>query len=195
MSDGLSFNRFVARVLKLCAAVSESGFDPEAHAESLAALAADLDLSDPTLVARFEALERGQAQDYLTDTVVETESGGVMLVSLLAGGGVGLHNHPHQSGFVLCCRGEVAVDTFEIASREPLQLRQRASGALGPGQTASLTPTRENLHRLHCPVATRLVDVFTPPLTESMRKNCRMFHLERETEPGLFLAESWAPNG
>ena len=188
MRGELSWIEFVAGVEALGTDTAEPGFDPERHAAGLAALAARLDLEDPALAARFDALEPRRVGDYVTAPVTRTDTIGVMRVNLRAGGRVGLHDHPRQSGFILCCAGRVEVDAFDVATEVPLRLRRVFEGTLGPGDTASLTPQRGNVHRLSCPTATRLVDVFTPPTTDAIRHAGRSFAQLEETEPGTFAA-------
>ena len=190
MGRNLSWGEYVEHVLHLGAGVRAPGFDAEAHAQRLAALSARLDLADPTLEARFEGLERGLEDAYVTERVAKRDTCGLMLVSFVAGGRVGLHDHPEQSGFILCVGGQIEVDAFDVLPGAPPRLRRVFCGSLGPGDTASLTPERANVHRLHCPIATRLVDVFTPPLTDALRATSRSFALMEEGEPGVFSARA-----
>ena len=188
MKADLTWLGFIERVQDLGAQSLDPGFDREAHATRLATLSATLDLGDPTLAARFDRLERGLTGPYITEPVAKSETCGIMLVSLMAGGGVDLHEHPEQSGFILCIEGHLDVEAFDVMPQPPLRLRRVFNGSLGPGGSASLTPDRANVHGLHCPVATRLVDVFTPPLTDALRATCRRFSLVDECEPGVFSA-------
>ena len=182
MAGELGWSEFVEGALALGRHLLEPNFDAENHGRTLGALAAALDPNDPDLTALFHTLETGQTEDYRTAQIAKTETCGVMLVTLRAGGRVGLHEHPEQSGFILCYGGRVDVDAFDIESEDPLHLRQVFSSSLTPGQTASLTPDRQNIHRLHCPHATRQVDVFTPPLSDVLREGCRSFVLLEAVE-------------
>jgi hypothetical protein len=145
-------------------------------------------LNDEALVAAFDTLGRDQTDAYVTHPVLRTETCGIMLVSFIAGGGVGLHDHPDQSGFILCCRGRVNVDAYDVLPDPPLRLRRVSVVSAGVGDCASLTPGRGNVHRLQCPESTWLVDIFTPPLTAEARARSRAFALGDEVTPEIFSA-------
>ncbi len=188
MVRDLPWQTYVEDVQALSEGVAEPGFDHEAHVSALEALSARLDLADPSLVSTFEDLSRDQEAPYLTHTVAHTARCRVILVSLVAEGHVGLHEHPDQGGFILVCRGHVEIDAFDLLPGPPIRLR-RAYAVVGrAGDAATLTPKRANVHRLFCPEPTWLVDVFTPPLSEEARASCRAFGLDEEVAPGLFDA-------
>ena len=193
MGGGLSWLEFVRGVEAIGAALPDSDFDPEIHAANVVAWAARLDLDDPALRARFDLLAEHRVDDYATDPVSETDTIGVMLVSMKPGGRIGLHEHPRQSGLMACHTGRVRVDAFDVLE-DPLRLRRVFEGTLGAGDMASLTPARGNVHRLRSLEETFLIDVFTPPATEAMRRSCRAFDLLEEVEPGVFSVEQrlWA---
>ena len=188
MERSLSWVAYVEEVEALCHKAARPGFEPEQLAEALHRLSADLDLNDEILVGRFETLSQGQEAPYVTQPVLKTPTCGIMLVSLVAEGSVGLHDHPEQIGFIVCCRGQMTVDAYDATDGEPLSLRRTARMHARPGDCVSLTPTRGNIHRLDCTQPTWLVDVFAPPLTEEARAHVRSFVLGEEVGPGEYLA-------
>jgi len=188
MVRDLRWQNYVQDVEALCEGHALTAFDHEAHVASLEALSARLDLADPSLVDAFERLARGQEEPYLTHTVRHTSRCRIILVSLVAEGYVGLHEHPDQGGFILCCRGQVNVDAFDLLPGASVRLRRAYAVEARAGDTTSLTPERANVHRLFCPEPTWLVDVFTPPLSEAGRASCRAFGLDDEVAPGIFNA-------
>lgn len=188
MDRHLSWNAYIDTVEALCRRLTRPDFEPEAHVDDLRRLSETLDLSDPTLVARFRALSRDQRAPYVTDQVVETPTCGIMLVSFRADGEVGLHDHPDQSGFILCCRGHMKVEAYDAVGEAPLRLRLAVRTEAGPGDYVSLTPTRGNIHGLECTEPTWLIDVFTPPLSEAGRARVRGYVLGPEIAPDECLA-------
>ena len=188
MARSLSWKAYVTAVEVLCRQAARPDFDHEQHAVALQQLSDRLDLHDAALVDRFEVLSHGQITAYVTSPVVKTPTCGMMLVSLVAGGKVGLHEHPAQSGFILCVRGQMQVDAYDELSDAPLRLRHTVRVQASAGDCVSLTPTRDNIHRLDCTQPTWLVDVFTPPLTEHARAGVRAFTLGEAVGPGEFLA-------
>ena len=188
MARDLSWADYVAAVALQCRQATRPDFDPEQHAVALRQLSDRLDLQDAALIDRFEVLSHGQSTAYVTSPVVKTPTCGMMLVSLVAGGSVGLHDHPEQSGFILCVRGQMQVDAYDELSDAPPRLRHTFRVQAGAGDCVSLTPTRDNIHRLDCSQPTWLVDVFTPPLTEEGRARVRAYTLGAEVAPGEFLA-------
>jgi len=186
--EALTWNDFVTQVEALSQSVFEACFDPEEHAEAVTRLAHQLDRSDPALIAAFDELAADQWQPYVTQRMGWSATCGVVLISLLPDCRVGLHDHPQQSGVILCCGGHVAIEAFDVLPDPPLRLQRCASVSLREGGATHLTPAQGNVHRLFCPEATRLVDVFTPPLTDELRAMGRRFSLGSELEAGVFAA-------
>ena len=188
MTVRISWNDFVNQVPRLAEGVLEAGFDAESHAADLAELSSRLDPEDSDLVDLFERLERNRISDYSTMGICKSKSCGIMLISLKKGCKVGLHDHPNQSGFILCYGGKVEIEAFDVENIKPPILRHAGIVELSPGANSFLTPIRRNVHSLKCPEETRLIDVFTPPLRTDLGEHCQGYSLQQELEPGLFTA-------
>ena len=188
MTRSLAWAAYIKAVEAVCSNADQPDFEPERHAEALRRLSDTLDFADEALVERFEALSHGQRDHYVTQPVLRTATCGIMLVSFIAGGGVGLHDHPDQSGFILCCRGQMKVDAYDVVSDAPLRLKRACEVEASTGDCISLTPTRGNIHRLQCTEPTWLVDIFTPPLSAEGYARVRAFALGDEVEPGVYLS-------
>ena len=188
MTRTTSWRHFVHDAAHLGDEALTPGFDEDAHVDRLTELARHLDLSDPVLVDRFDQLVARQTHDYATDTVVRTPTCRIMLVSLRAGGSIGLHDHPLMGGFILCVQGSVQLAAFDIVSEVPLHLQRVLRTTLGPGYTAALTSTQANLHHLGCATSARLIDVFTPIAAADQRPPMRGYTLTDSIAPDLFAA-------
>lgn len=139
---------------------------------------------DASLKAIFQDMLLKPNSGYRTQMILEEEDCKIMLVVLLEGAEVPLHNHPNQNGFIYCCQGEVLVDGFdEISSTaKPAVIEQVVQSKVSPGEHAFLSPKSANIHRLKAISTVCLIDVFIPPLKEEDRDLCRGYRI---TESGL----------
>ena len=80
---------------------------------SLAANVRNISPQDEQLNARFENLRNQPSRPYITDVCIDEQTCKLMLVLLQANCEIGLHNHPHQSGFIFCWHGEVHIEAFD----------------------------------------------------------------------------------
>ena len=91
----------------------------------------------------------------------------VSLLDFEPGEEIPLHDHPDMTGVVYCTTGRIVVDHYdklqETAENGNPLLRFERHLEMTPGDTATLTATRGNIHALNAVQFTRMIDVFTPP--------------------------------
>jgi len=183
----IDFKEFVQRVEVLSKTVIEPEYDAELYASKLLELAGTLNINDPKLTAQFEVLEKRNT-GYVTKSVIATQTCGMMLLAMSPGIKAGLHDHPNQSGFILCCEGKAIIRAFDFEKNDPILLRHVETAEIEPGECSFLTPNLRNVHSLTCPVRTRIVDIFTPPLRKDLGECCQGYELLEELKPGIFTA-------
>ncbi|WP_169978510.1 cupin domain-containing protein [Tautonia rosea] len=126
----------------------------------------------------------------------------VFEIVMKPGAVIELHDHRFYNGVLMAVEGRVQVRNFEIFDREDLPpmgeeflIRQTASRALEPGQSASLSRTRDNLHEVRAgDREVRLLDVFT-----YFRPEARSFEIAFDDRPidrdrGLYKV-AWKESG
>ena len=121
--DLIGWRSFIEKAIRLSWGSREAGFDAERFANQLAGLSRRLDSRDGELISLFESLEKRREKHYATMGIGETETCAIMLISMAEGCRVGLHDHPNQSGFILCYGGTVEIDAYDLAKEDPPLLR------------------------------------------------------------------------
>ena len=163
--------------LKACQRLAHSVTDTVEKRSRLADLSTALDPDDPDLLEGFNLLVEAGFTDYAAEIFFDDDMCRVMLVSISPNGVIGLHNHPHQYGFIFCMQGHVKVDIYDEISvdGEFGLLRYVSSPEIRAGGYVDLTVEERNFHRLEGLEQTFLVDVFMPPLKDENRKYCRRY--------------------
>ena len=151
-----------------------------------------VDSEDHTVLRLFQSMEARPVADYQTHMLLDEADCRIMLILLQKEGEVGLHNHPNQHGFIYCYRGSVLIEAFEerSATESEAVLARVFRKKLGAGDSAFLTPKKQNIHRLFGTECVWLIDVFIPPLQEEDIDLCRRYEYpHRDISDDLCLAK------
>ena len=164
-------------LIQICLSISVEEVRSDRLEKELREVFSRVDPADDTLKNIFQSMEAEPLVEYRTHMLLENSACNIMLILLQSGREVGLHNHPHQHGFIYCYRGSVLIETFEERSatdREAILVRG-LHATLRSGDSAFLTPEKHNIHRLLGDEKVCLVDVFVPPLQEEDIGLCRCY--------------------
>lgn len=116
----------------------------------------------------------------------------VSVLQFEAGERIDLHNHPDMTGVIRCLSGDVSIESYDLVAGPVLLARLRETVRLTEGDTATLTPTRGNIHALEAHAFTELLDVFTPPYAGDRLQRYRWYGRAAEpTEPGGDVYQIW----
>lgn len=194
----LDWEAFLAAVAGLAELQFMEFWDQEAYVEEVAALMRTLNPQDPTLL-RHLAESVGTYRnfpDIVTLVEGEDHAYDVAVVIFEAGEEIPLHDHPDMTGVILGLSGNVQIESYDIlpeASAEGnLLLKQLWSGPVRPGELATLTATRGNVHYLKATERTELLDVFTPGYNQERSNRSRWFRRsESPVEGSSDTYEAW----
>ena len=144
-----------------------------------------LDLINPVVIEAF-ANYANQVLDFPEISLVYTSPMfEVVILEFEPGDEIGLHDHPDMTGVILCVGGSMEIDNFDevdLANEDgDLFVRRISKVTLSPGDVATLTAIRGNIHSLRAEEFIQLLDVFTPPYNDGRSDRSRWF--EREAKP------------
>ena len=187
--ERLEWSHFLEQVEAIAELQFGDAWDMETYVTDAAKLMQALNLDDPVVVGAF-ADYANQVIDF--PEIAPVYSGPLFEVVTLEfepGEEIGLHDHPDMTGVILCVTGSVEIDNFDQV--EPSQnenqflLKRSAKQTLYPGDVATLTATRGNIHSLRATEFTQLLDVFTPPYNDDRSERSRWFEREQTPVQGL----------
>ena len=134
---------------------------PEAQVETLQALLTKL---DQTEVLALQNSDEAWPQSYRKlQPLYKSKQLVAFIIKIKAGAEIMPHNHPKMVGVIQILEGEVKITTYKTPARSNvafLELDQEQN--LQTGDTASLTPTRGNFHRVVAVQNSYLLDILTP---------------------------------
>ena len=120
---------------------------------------------------------------------------GVVTIEFDPGDEIPLHNHPDMTGVILCLSGKVDIQAFNLLeerSEDGRLLIERVDQVdLQPGQFASLTADRGNIHGLVAVEFTELLDVFTPPYDAERLERYRWYERSDDPVEGTNIFAAW----
>ncbi len=175
----LRYAQLLERVATLAELQFDEGWDREAYVADVALLMSALDLDDPDLLALYSDYA-DRVRDFPEITTVEDND--LFEVSVLqfeAGDVIPLHDHPDMTGVILCVRGAVDIENFDVLDEASasgrLLLRRASQGTLRAGEVGTLTVDAGNVHTLTATEFTELLDVFTPGYNRDRALRSRYF--------------------
>lgn len=194
--DGaLDWQRFLDQLSALAEAQFTEGWQTEAYVEDVAALMKTLDLRDRHF-RRFLRKYRDTAEGF--PAIRRAHAGGHFSVATLhfePGETIDLHDHPRMTGVILGLRGAAHIEAFDrlpYPEREDRwHLRRAGAAVVRPGQHATLTPERGNVHALKADVFTELLDVFTPPYDAQRSAEFKWYERSDTAIAGGQVFEAW----
>ncbi len=186
---------FLVALADLADTQFSGNWDQEAHVEEVTALMALLDLED----AKFEELYDGYVSAASRFPEINTAYEGghfeVVTIEFDPGDQIPLHSHPDMTGVILCLSGKVNIDAFNLLEERSqsgqLLIERVQQVDLTPGNFASLTAERGNLHELMAAEYTELLDVFTPPYDAERLQRFRWYGRSDEPVEGQSIFEAW----
>ena len=162
-----AWNNFVAEIQEMAPEYEKAGFDEEAYLSKLMAMSNRLNLNDKEITKHFVNYKNRRKNFPEFTTMHKEKSFQITLLEFEAGEKIPLHDHPDMSGVILCTKGNIAIDNFDLlpkkSANKKLLLKESSSVIMKPGMVGSLSSTRGNIHSLKANEFTRLIDVFTPP--------------------------------
>ncbi len=191
----LSWMDFVETLSTMARAQFEPDWNQDQYVEDVIALMRQINRRD----AKFESFY----DDYvnakgLFPEIASVHQGGHFAVATLefdAGDRIRLHNHPDMTGVILCLKGAVEVEAFNLLERKStggnLLLEQVFQDRLESGGFATLTATHGNIHSLIAQEYTELLDVFTPPYDSDRLQHYRWYRRAEHPMDGGRLFEAW----
>ena len=192
----LTWMGFVEALSSMAQAQFSPDWNQDEYVKDVIALMGRLNRDD----AKFESFY----DDYvnakgLFPEIASVHQGGHFAVATLefnAGDRIRLHNHPDMTGVILCLKGSIDVEAFDLLNQKSaaghLLLEQVFRGRLQSGEYATLTAKRGNVHGLIAQEYTELLDVFTPPYDSERLKQYRWYRrAESPIEHGGRVFEAW----
>lgn len=192
---GLEWHAFLDQLSALAEAQFTDDWDEEAYVEDVAVLMKTLDLRDRP-IRRFLHRYRDTREGF--PAIRRAHGGGHFSVATLhfePGEVIDLHNHPRMTGVILGLRGGARIEAFDPLPHPERpdwwRLRRTADVVVGPGQHATLTPDRGNVHALRADTFTELLDVFTPPYDKERMADYRWFERSASPVVGADTYDAW----
>jgi PCO_ADO len=103
------------------------------------------------------------------------------------------HNHPRMAGALVCARGRMSLEKYQVLSAEAhaghWNLRQTYNDAVVAGSVSSLTSERENVHRIIALEDTLMLDVFLPGYDTDRIEQTHYFKLRPNSGTAEFIGE------
>jgi len=191
----IDWETFLAELEVLTRTQYNEPWDQAAYVEEVAALMGLLDVTDATfqdILDRYRDATRGFPE------IRTAHDGGDYEVAILQfepGESIDLHNHPRMTGVILCLTGAVDIDAYNLLDRTSesgdLLIERVAEVTLAPGDYATLTESRGNIHALVAHEWCELLDVFTPPYTPDRIREYRWYGRSDEPVEGDSIFAAW----
>ncbi len=134
---------------------------PEAQVKILQALLTQLDQTEVLALQNFD--EAWPESYQRLQPLYKSKQLVAFVIKISAGTEIMPHNHPKMVGVIRVLEGEVKVTTFKTPKHSNVAFLERDLEVdLQAGDTASLTPTRGNFHRILAVQNSYLLDILTP---------------------------------
>lgn len=196
----LAWSDFLTLLRESSAAARTDHWDQAAHVREVEAWLRRLPLREVAALPerRLYGRARGPWPSY--EHLRKEQDFEVDLVSFVGAGEIPHHDHPRMTGVSACVTGNVEVQRYDLvypaASGQPAMLRDLGRRTLRPGETAGLTATAGNVHRVWTDGPAQIVDVFAPPYGSPLTGKTTWYRLaqpEHPREDGLLAAEPYQP--
>ena len=193
--EALNWDAFLERIT----AEAEKQLDPKIWSEpkyvkQAAALARRLNLKDPEILKFFAGYENNNPRFPEFDKLYRDEKKlfEISLVEFDQGEVIGHHDHPEMTGVLLCGKGKLDVENFDIlepekkdqVADEHLLLKRSGKATLKRGNVSTLTSKKSNIHRVSAEKFCQVIDIFTPPYDAKRIRNSRWFEVDAEEFEG-----------
>ncbi len=175
----LDWKSFVSQIQEMAPEYEKPGFDEDAYLSKITAMSKRLNLNDQDITKYFTNYKNRRLNFPEFTKMHKEKSFQITLLEFEAGEKIPLHDHPDMSGVILCTKGNIAIDNFDLLSKKSvnnkLLLKQTDSVVMQLGMVGSLSSTRGNIHSLKANEFTRLIDIFTPPYDKRRIKESHYF--------------------
>ena len=185
-SERLDWDEF----LKLCEELASAQFDDDwqqgqdTYTKKIAKLLNRLDIDDKKIVSFIDSYNNYSTNFPEIRTIHRKAEFQVSLIEFEADEVIPLHDHPDMTGVIICTHGEIEVTHYDKLierSEQDLPLLQKERQlTMTPGDTATLTVNRGNIHELHAKEFTRMIDVFTPPYNRDRSTRSRYYWISKD---------------
>ena len=192
----LDWKNFINEIQELAPQYENANFNEEAYLSKLVAMSKRLNLSDKEIQRHYSGYQN-RRKNFPEFTKMHKEKAfQITLLEFETGEKIPLHDHPDMSGVILCAKGSIDIDNFDLLAsksfNKKLLLRQTDSVTMKPGMVGSLSSTKGNIHSLRAREFTRLIDIFTPPYDQRRIKESNYFTKNKSSYrgiPGVFEAD------
>ncbi|MCY3883326.1 MAG: hypothetical protein OXG24_00230 [Gammaproteobacteria bacterium] len=186
--ETIQWDQFIDACRELSEAQYQEGWDQEAHTKEVESLLERLRLTEEQR-DKFLSKYENRIPDFPEIGHLHYERRFMIsLVEFEKGDVIPLHDHPDMTGVVLCIEGRVDVQHFDKLeetsnSNRPL-LQEERTVQMKPGDIATLTTERGNIHTLQALEFSRMIDVFTPPYDQDRASRALYYKIESSTYEG-----------
>ena len=194
-TEPIDWDTFLVELQALTRAQHAPDWDQAAYVKSVVALMHELDVMDAGLqevLDRYRKLRTGFPQ---IRTAVDGGDYSVSVLQFAPGDSIALHNHPRMTGVILCLTGAVEVESYTLleglSEAGEQRMKQDIKTVLRPGDHATLTATRGNIHGLEAREWCELLDVFTPPYTADRAEEYSWFARSSKPVEGTDVYAVW----
>ena len=194
-APSIDWESFLTDLAELAEGQFSPDWDQEGYVEDVIALMRLLDLDDAQVVALYENYVNA-TRDF--PELTTAHDGGhfeVVIIQFEPGEHIPLHNHPDMTGVIFCLSGAIEIENFDLLQETSddgnLLLRRTGDAALAPGDFATLTAERGNIHALTASEFTELLDVFTPPYDDARIRRYRWYERAEAPYDGDAVYEAW----
>lgn len=160
------------------------------YVRKASAIAARLNLKDPSLAKAFEQVKSvGVGNERVDFAPLEKQKDyHVTLVQFEKNEQISHHDHPEMTGVLLCATGEVEVWNYDLfaekENKTDVLLEQTSHAVLAKGQVSTLTSKERNIHRVAAKDFTQLVDIFAPPYDQKRIADSTWYDVDLEGYKG-----------
>ena len=188
--DGkINWEAFLEGVAKEAAKQHLDQWNEKAYVDRAEAIAARLQLDDPVLLAAFAKAKKGIGNGHIDfDRLEQRKDFQISYLQFEADEYISHHDHPGMTGVLLCATGKLVTENYtlleEKAENKRLLLKSAGTSVLEKGQTASLTSTQGNIHRVEAHKLSQIIDIFAPPYNRDRINGTKWFEVDDEPYKG-----------
>ncbi|MFT4546799.1 MAG: hypothetical protein ACI8XO_004482 [Verrucomicrobiales bacterium] len=173
-----------------------------AYVKRAAALAKRLNLKDPAVLDFFAGYENANPEFPEFEKMHREKLFEISLVQFDEGEVIAHHDHPEMTGVLLCGKGKLSVENFDLLEEEAegdgsdcgdeaaaevkeddrVLLKRSGKATLKRGDVSTLTSKKSNIHRVSAKKFCQVIDLFTPPYDQKRIRESRWF----EVDDGVF---------
>ena len=169
-------------------------WDEPAYVERAAALAKRLNLKDPAVKEFLSGYQNKNPKFPEFDKMHREKLFEISLVEFDKGEVIEHHDHPEMTGVILCAKGKLKVDNYDVFTPEEaceeggeeedkgdsLLLKRVGRAQLKRGDVSTLTSKQRNIHRVSADHFCQVIDIFTPPYDRERIRKSRWFDVDDE---------------